>query len=301
MERMHALLGPTASWRLGEVDIVEQVDCEEYVRRLVSYDVPCGRASAFVCIPRRISGPAPVVYCHHQHGGRFDLGKSEVLGLRGDADQAYAAELAAHGFVTVAADAIGFEDRNWANGQNVSWFELSSRLVAGRTLLADQLQEISLAISYAITLPEADQGRVGFIGHSFGGRMALWAPTWDPRITVSVSNCGCIPYRYSFTHDAGMQADFVVPRLAVEHDLEDVISLADQCSLLVIAAEDDVWSRGAADLDAFARQHAPESVTVQIRPGGHAFPPEARHTAYEFLSSHLTSHRPGHPRHVVAD
>jgi Prolyl oligopeptidase family len=132
----------------------------------------------------------------------FDLGKSEVCGLRGDPDQAYAAELAQRGFISIAPDAIGFEDRNWSGGKNVGWFELSSRLVLGRTLLADCLQEVSLAIDYATGLPEADSDRVGFIGHSYGGRMAMWAPAWDDRIRVSVSNCGCIPYRESFAHDA---------------------------------------------------------------------------------------------------
>jgi hypothetical protein len=76
--------------------------------------------------------------------------------MRGDPDQAYAAELARRGCLTIAPDAIGFEDRNWAGGSNVGWFELSCRLVAGRTLLADLLQEVSPAIDYATSLPGAD-------------------------------------------------------------------------------------------------------------------------------------------------
>jgi hypothetical protein len=70
---------------------------------------------------------------------QFDLGKSEVVGLRGDSDQAYAAELDRRGHLTISPDAIEFEDRNWAGASNIGWFELSSRLVAGRTLLADLL------------------------------------------------------------------------------------------------------------------------------------------------------------------
>ncbi|HUG84834.1 MAG TPA: DUF3626 domain-containing protein [Euzebya sp.] len=44
----------------------------------------------------------------------MQLGKSEVVGLAGDADQAYARELAEQGFLTITPDAIGFEERNWA-------------------------------------------------------------------------------------------------------------------------------------------------------------------------------------------
>jgi hypothetical protein len=66
------------------------------------------------------------------------LGKSEIVGLRGDPDQAYAGERA--GCLTIAPDATGFEDRSWADGTHMGWFELSSRLVTGRTLPADLLQ-----------------------------------------------------------------------------------------------------------------------------------------------------------------
>ena len=158
------------------------------------------------------------------------------------------AELAKRGYLTISPDAIGFEDRNWADGSNVGWFELSSRLVVGRTLLADLLQEVSLAIDYATSLPQADPSRVGFIGHSYGGRMAMWAPAWEQRIRASVSNCGCIPYRDSFARDAGFQADFVVPGFASAYDVEDVLAAARACRYLLIADADDVWSRGAADI-----------------------------------------------------
>jgi hypothetical protein len=58
------------------------------------------RLSALEAISDAKNGAAqrvPVIFCHHQHSGQFDLGKSEVVGLRGDPDQAYAAELARRG------------------------------------------------------------------------------------------------------------------------------------------------------------------------------------------------------------
>lgn len=269
----------------------EEVRCEGYVRRLVSYDVPSGRASAFVCVPDGLDAPAPVVFCHHQHAGQFDLGKSEVCGLRGDPDQAYAAELAQRGFVTVAPDAIGFEERNWAGGANLGWFELSTRVLLGRTLLADCLQEISLALDYASSLAEVDPTRVGFIGHSYGAKAAMWAPAWDERIRVSVSNCGCIPYREAFAHDAGIQAEFVVPGFAAQHDVEDVLALAVQCDFLLIAAEDDVWSRGAREIQTRLQHRQADHVRVHVVSGGHTFRPPQRELAYEHLSA-LFDHQP---------
>jgi dienelactone hydrolase len=286
-ESLQRFLGPVPTWSLGMVEVVEDAECDGFVRRLVSYDTPSGRASAFVCIPHRVEEPAALVYCHHQHDHQFDLGKSEVVGLRGDPSQAYAAELARRGFVTIAADSIGFEDRNWADGQNVGWFELSSRLVLGRTLLADELQEISLAIDYGLSLPEVRDGAVGFIGHSFGGRVALWAPAWDNRIAASVSNCGCVSYRESFAHDVGFQADTVVPGFARAFDVEDLLELTPECAYLIIAGDDDRWSRGAHALEAEARRRGMQNVRTVRRPGGHAFPRADRDLAYAFLDDVL--------------
>lgn len=192
-----------------------------------------------------------------------------MCGLRGDPDLAYAAELAQRGFVTIAPDAIGFEDRNWAQGANVTWFELSSRLVTGRTLLVDCLQEVSVALDYASSLPEVDAARIGFIGHSYGGRMAMWAPAWDARIRASVSNCGCIPYRDSFSRDTGFQAEFVVPGFAAAYDVEDVLGLGEQCRHLVLAADADKWSRGADHIRGNLRARGLDHVEVQVATTSH--------------------------------
>lgn len=84
-ERLLELLGPVADAPPSpDAEVHEEVECDGYVRRRVSYAVPAGRAAAFVCVPRNLKEPAPLVFCHHQHAGRFDLGKSEVGGLRGE-------------------------------------------------------------------------------------------------------------------------------------------------------------------------------------------------------------------------
>ncbi|MCY1139940.1 dienelactone hydrolase family protein [Actinoplanes sp. Pm04-4] len=278
-------LGPAPAKVALAAERLERVDCGRYTREKVRYSVGENeRVSAYVCIPHDLAGPAPVVFCHHQHASRFDLGKSEVVGLAGDPDQAYAAELAERGFVTIAPDAIGFEERNWSpdGKSNVSWFELSTRLVHGRTLLASCLHDVSTALDYVTSRPEADPRRIGFLGHSYGGRMALWAPAYDPRIIASVSNCGCIPFRRSYSHDTGLQAEFVLPGFAVEHDLEDVIASYDGTALLISAGATDKWSRGAEELVAASR-----GVELAMYDAGHVFTAAMRERAYQFLGERL--------------
>ena len=106
----------------------------------------------------------------------------------------------------------------------------------------------------------------------------MWAPAWDAQIRVSLSNCGCISYRASFAADAGSQAEFVVPDLASGYDMEDVIAVADQCSYLVIGAEENVWSRGARDTQTRLAAAGGNDARFDHLPGGNEFAQSQRRT-----------------------
>jgi dienelactone hydrolase len=286
------LIGPSPPRCPLNSTTLNSVDCGAYVRQTVEYAVEeTERVKSFVLLPKNVSGTAPAVIAHHQHAGQFDLGKSEVVGLAGNPDQAYGAELAERGYVVMAPDALGFEERNRSaiEGQ-AEYYELASRLVCGQTLLGKVLHDVRVALDYLATRPEVDAGRLGFIGHSYGGRMAIWASVFDERIRAAVSNCGCVNYRNSLTTDAGIQMAFCVPGILTVGDLEDVLRLAAPRALLIQAAEDDKWSRGAQAMFDHARSAFPEGqLEIRIWPGGHRFSQSMRERAYAFLDRHLTS------------
>lgn len=113
--RLEDAIGPFPGRASMRPEILESADCGSYVREKVEYAVEDGeRVRAYILIPKRLDASAPAIFCHHQHASNFDLGKSEVVGLVGDPNQAYAAELAERGYVTFAPDAIAFEERNWS-------------------------------------------------------------------------------------------------------------------------------------------------------------------------------------------
>jgi pimeloyl-ACP methyl ester carboxylesterase len=115
---------------------------------------------------------------------------------------------------------------------------------------------------------DVDPSRIGLIGHSYGGRMAIRASAFDERIRAAVSNCGCVNYRNSLTRDAGIQMAFCIPGILTLGDLEDVLRLAAPCALLIQAAEGDKWSRGAQVMFDHARVGVPRrSVRNQDLPG----------------------------------
>lgn len=291
-----AFLGPQTEPVPLDSEVLESVELDGYVREKVLYSAAPGvKVSAYVCRPPAAPGAVPGVFCHHQHAGDFAVGKSESVGLVGDASMAYAAELATEGFVTIAPDAIGFEERNWSRDGvgDVTWFELSRRLLGGRTLLADCLREVTVGLNYLAALPEVDPARLGFIGHSYGGRMALFAPAYDRRIRASVSNCQCIPYRLTFSEDVGCQAEFVLPGFAEEHDLEDLFeAYSAQTQLLLSVGRTDRFSRGYDGVFERARAVLSDRASLRVYDTGHGFTSEMRRAAYDFLHHSLASAGP---------
>jgi len=275
---------PLAAVRLGAVD------CGSYVRETIEYAVEADeRIKCFVLVPKHIDRTAPAIFAHHQHASQFHLGKSEVVGLEGDRDQAYASELAERGYVVIAPDALAFGDRNWSNPSGYAeYFELATRLVQGKTLLSKCLHDVGRALDYLAGRSEVDPLRIGFIGHSYGGKMAIWVPALDDRIRASVSNCGCVSYKRSLIRDTGVQMEFCLPGMLQFGDVEDIVKLVAPRALLLQATSDDKWSRGAKEIFEYAESAFPKGkLKLGYWSGGHVFAPEMRQAAYRFLDEQL--------------
>ena len=274
------------------LELLEEIDCGAYIRRKVSYLVEPGeRITAYLCLPTVDSGPFPAVFCFHEHGGNRLLGKSEVVGLAGSPDQAYAKELAQRGYVTLAPDAICFEER--ADPEDPTYFhlqQLHTRLVKGETLLGKVLFDMSVGLDLLASLPEVDSSRMGFIGHSYGGRTALFAPVYDRRIKTAVCNCGSTNFKNMLKHDTGIQFDFVVPGFLDHGDLEDVVRLVEPASLLIQGTVDDKGSLGIEEMVEYARPAFRQgTLAYRVFPGQHEFSQPMRQYAYEFLDEQLKS------------
>jgi dienelactone hydrolase len=289
------LLGPFPTRVPLEPQLLERVDCGSYVREKVSYSTEVEeRISAFVCVPKQALAKMPAVFCHHQHNFQFTMGKSEVVGLAGDPDQAYAVELAERGFITFAPDAIAFEERNWSGGTfEAEYYELASRLVRGQTLLAKVLHDAAVGIDYLVSRSDVDPHRIGFLGHSYGGRMAIWLPAIDRRIRAAASNCGCVSYADSLHHEAGIQMEFCLPGVTKYGEIRDIVACVAPTPLLISAATEDRWSRGAQRLyEEALPAFSNSNLELRLWPGGHAFTRPMREVAYQFLERHLS--RPLH-------
>lgn len=286
-DRFLQLLGPLPDKVPAALTMVAEVDCGSYVRHTIEYTVEAGeRIRAFLCVPKG-EGKKAAVFCHHQHAGNRLLGKSEVVGLAGDPDQAYAAELAGRGFITLAPDAVCFEERcSHPDEPNYAHLNaLHQRLIRGQTLLGKVLHDVSVGIDVLQKLPNIHSQQIGFIGHSYGGRMALFAPVFDRRIKASVCNCGSTNFRDM----TGIQFDFVVPNFLSYGDVEDIVRLVEPTSLLILGGSKDKWSLGVEAMILYAqsafKRGRLESAVYEV---GHAFTLAMREQAYLFLAEELS-------------
>jgi len=289
------ILGPFPTKVDLNPTILESTGYDDYIQEKVEYNVePNERVKAYILIPKDLKGKRAVAFCHHQHASDYNLGKSQVVGLAGDPNQAYAKELAERGYITFAPDAIAFEERNWHSNKESWWgveyFELATRLIRGQTLLAKVLHDISVGIDYLISRPEVNKQKIGFIGHSYGARMAMTTPVFDRRVKAAVANCYFVSYRSNLDKEKEVRIpmEFCVPNILQHGDIGDIVRLIEPCSLYLSAAADDKWSQDAKEIYDYAKPAFKQGeLKLKIWPTRHAFTKEMRQEAYAFLDKHL--------------
>lgn len=292
------LLGRTPARAALQPKILERVALSGFVREKVNYMVEPGqRVSAYLFLPAG-EGRHPAVLCIHQHNREYHLGKSEPAGLSGTPEQFYALELAKRGYVTLAPDALCFEERQHPTlrGTDSERFEATRRLTEGSCLQAKMLWDLQRALDYLLARREVDRRRIGCLGHSLGGQETLFLSALDRRIAVGVSNCGFSSYRAIF--DATILHNFAayVPGLLRYGDLDRVLGLVAPRPFLVLAGSGDplfpLEGVQASVRDARrAYAKAKDRLHLDVFPAGHGFPQPVREAAYAWFDRWLMPRR----------
>ncbi|MDD5070317.1 MAG: dienelactone hydrolase family protein [Candidatus Omnitrophica bacterium] len=66
------------------------------------------------------------------------------------------------------------------------------------------------AIDYAQTIPNADKTKIGVVGYSLGGGIALRVASWDKRVTALVVNSGYLPAGFTKSNAASLPTTYIL-------------------------------------------------------------------------------------------
>lgn len=293
-------------------------------RQRVTYCVePGDRIGAYLLLPAGAraenagSRKWPAVLAHHQHNNEFHIGKSEVVGITGNPQQAYGLELARRGYIVLAPDALCFEERGpygrgVASAQNgaapvapsddaqlagfaLERHEFNARLAHGECLQTKYVSDMVAGMDYLCSHPLVDDARIGAIGHSLGGQQSLFLAAIDDRVRAAVSSCGFSSIAAILRERINHNCAAYVPRLLRFGDLGDVLaSVAPRAFMALNGGADAIFPNDGAlrtvetAQQRFAAAGAEEKLRFRLYQGqGHEFTDETRETAYAFLDEHL--------------
>jgi acetyl esterase/lipase len=139
---------------------------------------------AYFLKPAGLRGKAPAVLYNHYHGGKYKLGKDELLTPKRRLPS-YAETLTGLGYCALCIDA-------WAFGERSTRTELDlfkEMLWQGRVLWGMMVYDSLRALDYLASRPEVDAARLATLGMSMGSTMAWWTAALDARLKVVVDIC----------------------------------------------------------------------------------------------------------------
>ena len=174
--------------------IEEDVDCGDYVRRLLTYaSEPGSRVPAYLLIPKSVldgKDKAPAILCLHQ---THSQGQKVVVGLGNSPNDEYGVELARRGYVCLAPPYPLLANYNP---------DLKTLGYQSGTMMA--IWNNNRGLDLLESVPFVKRGKFGAIGHSLGGHNSIFTAVFDQRIKIIVSSCGFDSFVDYYGGDPGL-------------------------------------------------------------------------------------------------
>jgi dienelactone hydrolase len=262
--------------------VLEEDRPDGAVRQLVRYEAEPGLpVEAYLLRPDAPGRGRPGVVVLHS---TIEYTIRQPAGLEGPEDKHIGLHLARRGFVA-------FCPRNflWQYGEPgkietaVDWLRDRHPGVTG---MAKMLFDARRALDALAALPDVDPGRLGAIGHSLGGKEALYLAAFDPRVRASVASEGGVGMSYS-NWDAPWYLGEAIRRPGFGLDHGQVVALAAPRALLIVGGDSAdgaiSWPYVEAALPVWELLGAPDALGLFDHHEGHAFPVSARERSSAWL------------------
>lgn len=120
------------------------------------------------------------------------------------------------------------------------------RLVRGELLMTKFLDDVACGVTALQELSRVE--RVGIVGHSMGGNVAIFAAALDNRIAFACTSGAACSYRHKLAHGTGLEMALVIPGFATRYDFDDLMRCVAPRPLLVVSSHDDAFAADASTL-----------------------------------------------------
>ena len=249
---------------------------------------PGSTEKVYVLRPRNAGGgPLPVLIVPFYD---IDTPAAEDLGGRnftpGRNVNAFAYTAAQHGYLAVAV-------RWFGESYGESYSEAIANLVLrhpGATGLGKWVADARRVVDFIGTLPDADSARIGIMGHSLGGKMALYAAAMDPRIRAVVSSELGVGFRMSNYEDYWYLGD-AIAKVPAGTDQHELIGLVAPRPFLLIGGDEfdkaESWHYINSAREVYQVYDLPQNIGYFNHHSGHTPTPDAVAAAFAWLDHFL--------------
>jgi dienelactone hydrolase len=258
---------------------------EHFTRRKITYEVEPGvPVEAYLLIPKTEKRPLPAMVVLHS---TVDYTIRQPAGLEGPEAKHIGVHLAERGYVCICP-------RNyiWDYG-GLKWMDAVAKVKKDHPNwkgMTKMIWDGIRAVDYLCSLDHVDKERLGCIGHSLGGKEALFLAAFDPRIKVTVSSEGGIGQKFSnWDAEWYLGPDIRRPDFPLRNN--QVLALIAPRPFLLLGGDSADGEKSRPYIRSvkpvYDHLGASEALSFFNHKQGHAYPPEAQKRAYQWLDRWL--------------
>jgi len=183
--------------------------------------------------------------------------------------------------------------RNYIFADGADWTGNARRMLKAHpdwTGMTRMVWDAIRAVDFLESLPNVNRRRIGCLGHSLGGKEALYAAAFDERIKAAVSSEGGIGLKFS-NWDAVWYLGPKIRQTEFVLENHQVLALVAPRAFLLLAGDSADSDKSQTFIEAVTPVYGLSGQAGNLgwfnHHLGHRYPPEARAVAEEFLDRHL--------------
>jgi dienelactone hydrolase len=268
-----------------KMEVLQTEELPNFTRQYVKYQVDEGTyTDGYLLLPKQHRGKLPGIVVFHstvKSQAKLVAGIDESV-----PEKSQGVQLVQRGYVVLCPRNFIFND-GADYGGNVTRLKKQHPDATGMgKMVWDGIRAVDLLQS----LPYVNKDKIGVIGHSLGGKEALYSAAFDERIKAAVSSEGGIGLKFSnWDAEWYLGPQIKQPGFALEN--HQLLALIAPRAFLLLAGNsadnDKSWAFISAAQPVYKLLSTPENIGWFDHHLGHRYPPQAREVAEEFLDAHL--------------